>query len=181
MVAGKLIRLRGLEKTDIDNIMSWINNEEITQYLLAFTVPLSRAMEEKWLERACFHSETDKMFAIETLDGEYIGGCGIHCIDSINRHAEIGLAIGKENFLSKGYGSDTIDVLLRIAFHRLNLNKIYLRVFSNNTRGIRCYTKCGFKEVGRMKQHRYSHGQFHDEVIMEIFHSEWEASKKLGH
>lgn len=175
MATGKLVRLRGLEKSDIDNIMGWVNNTEVTRYLLAFTVPLSRAMEEKWLERAMYHTSTDKLFAIETLEGEYLGGCGIHHIDAINRHAEVGIAIGKEDFLGKGYGRDALNVLIKLGFHQLNLNKIYLRVFSNNLRGIRCYQKLGFKEVGRLKQHRYSEGQWQDEIIMEVFRSEWEA------
>jgi len=177
MFNGTLVRLRGMEKSDIDNIMLWINNPEVTRHLLAFTLPMSRAMEEKWLEGAVHHTATDKLFAIETLSGEYLGGCGLHHIDHVNRHAEVGIAIGKDAYLGKGYGTDALQVLLRLGFHSLNLNKIYLRVFAPNTRGIRCYEKCGFKAVGRHRQHRFLAGQWQDEVLMEILRDEWEAAR----
>lgn len=175
MASGKLVRIRGLEKSDLDHIMQWINNPEITRYLLAFTVPMSRAMEEKWLENAMQHTASDKLFALETLHGEYLGGCGLHHIDALNRHAEIGIAIGRESHLGKGYGEDAVNLLLRLGFHALNLNKIYLRVFAGNGRAIRCYEKCGFQAVGRHRQHRFAAGEWHDEVIMEILRAEWEA------
>ena len=177
MFSGNLVRLRGLEKSDIDNIMPWINNPEVTRHLLTFTLPMSRAMEEKWLEGAVYHTATDKFFAIETIGGEYLGGCGLHRIDPVNRHAEVGIAIGKEDYLGRGFGTDALQVLLRLGFHSLNLNKIYLRVFANNVRGLRCYVKCGFKEVGRHRQHRFAAGQWQDEMIMEILRDEWEAGR----
>jgi len=180
MFSGKLVRIRGMEKPDLDNIMQWINNPEVTRYLLAFTVPMSRAMEEKWLEQATVHTASDKFFALETLAGEYLGGCGFHRIDAVNRHAEIGIAIGKASYLGKGYGADAINVLLRLGFYSLNLNKIYLRVFSGNVRAIRCYEKCGFKEVGRQKQHRFVSGEWQDDVLMEVLRSEWEDNLKRG-
>ena len=173
MVSGEKVRIRALERTDIDNFMEWVNNRDITKYLLAFTVPVSRAFEEKWLEKMIYPSDTDKAFAIETLDGRYLGNIGLHAIDALNRHAELGIVIGKPDFLSQGYGRDAINVLLRMAFHNLNLEKVYLRVFSGNTRGIRCYEQCGFETVGRLKRHRYVEGEWHDEVIMEIFKAQW--------
>jgi len=176
LFSGQLVRIRGLEKSDLDNIMQWINNPDITRFLLAFTVPMSRAMEEKWLEKSMYHTASDKFFVIETLEGDYLGGCGIHGIDATHRHAEIGIAIGKESHLGKGYGEDSIKILLRLGFHALNLNKIYLRVFADNLRAIRCYEKCGFKEVGRQKQHRYVAGEWQDEVMMEVLRSEWEKN-----
>lgn len=169
MLAGKKTRLRALERSDIDNFMQWVNNREITQYLLAFSVPVSRALEERWLENALYHTATDKVFAIETLDGEYLGNCGLHGIDSISRHAELGIVIGKTDYLGQGYGTDAIQTLLRLAFDSLNLEKVYLHVYGNNTRGIRCYEKCGFEIVGRLKRHRFVNGQWQDDVVMEVF------------
>jgi len=48
---------------------------------------------------------------------------------------------------------------------------------AKNTRGIRCYEKCGFKQVGQMKQHRFLEGKWNDEIIMEILREGWEATQ----
>ena len=49
---GKLVRLRACEKADLDAVMKWINDEEVTDLLggemLAY--PVSSLVEEKFIE-----------------------------------------------------------------------------------------------------------------------------------
>src|SRR5882672_9909700 len=74
----------------------------------------------------------DEEFAIETLGGEYLGGCGLHRIDWIDRNAEVGIVIWKKEYWGKGYGSDAMMVLLRCAFRKMNLHRVFLRVYEDN-------------------------------------------------
>ena len=53
-----------------------------------------------------------------------------------------------------------------------------LRVIANNERGIRAYRACGFIEEGRQREHVYSDGAYHDQVVMGILRTEWEASRE---
>jgi len=175
MFKGSKVRLRALEKSDLDHLMLWVNNRAITRNLLSFPLPISRMAEEKWLESATIHTDETKLFAIETLEGEYLGNCGLHNIDSINRHCELGIVIGKEQYLGQGYGQDTIRILLRMAFKVLNLHKVYLKVFSENERGIKCYERCGFKIVGRQREHRFVDGAWNDEITMEVLRAEYQV------
>ena len=39
------------------------------------------------------------------------------------------------------------------------------------------YRKCGFVEEGRQREHVYSDGAYHDQVVMGILRTEWEASE----
>jgi len=48
--------------------------------------------------------------------------------------------------------------MLRHGFNELNLNRIYLRVYETNLRGIRSYEKAGFKLEGRLRQDRFKDG-----------------------
>jgi uncharacterized membrane protein len=54
------------------------------------------------------------------------------------------------------------------SFDTLNLNRVYLRVFADNPRAIRCYEKVGYQHEGRLRQHdllcplhRGADGQLH--------------------
>ncbi len=51
---GKLVRLRAYEKSDLDAVMKWVNDEEVTELLgdEMFAYPVSRAQEEKFIEHA---------------------------------------------------------------------------------------------------------------------------------
>ena len=46
---GKLVRLRAYEKSDLDAVMKWITDEEVTDFLGSgmLTYPLSSIAEEK--------------------------------------------------------------------------------------------------------------------------------------
>jgi len=173
MIKGKLVNLRAVEKKDLEEIMKWVNDREITKYLVAFLYPVSRVEEEKFLERAMSHNDTEKTLVIETKEGIYIGQIGLHKIDWKNRNAELGIVIGNKEYWGKGYGTDAIEVLLNHAFNQMNLFKVYLRVFEYNKRGIRCYEKCGFKEEGRLRKNHFYNGEYYDEIIMGILKNEF--------
>jgi RimJ/RimL family protein N-acetyltransferase len=51
----------------------------------------------------------------------------------------MGIFIGEPQYLSKGYGYYAVEQIKHIAFDEMNLVKIYLRVMTNNERGIHCY------------------------------------------
>lgn len=173
MLIGKLVNLRPLEPSDIDNIMSWINDPEVTRYLQIGQWPVSRKAEEEWLTRATLGTDpANKVLAIETKDGVYLGNIGLHGISYTSGVAEIGIAIGRKDYWDKGYGADAMRTLLRHAFANLRLRKVTLRVYGGNIRAQRCYAKLGFTEVGRLRAHRLIDGVYEDEIIMEVFADE---------
>lgn len=120
-----------------------------------------------------------KVFAIETKEGEYLGGLGFMKIDWKNRNLEFGIVIGKKEHWDKGYGTDATVVALDWAFNRLNMHKVYLRVFDYNKAAIRCYEKCGFKKDGVLREGFYFENRYHDVILMGILKHEFlEMQKK---
>lgn len=172
MPVGEKTRLRCLEASDLDNCLSWINDPEVTRFL-AVRMPISRKQEEAWLARAMSGEDrANVVFAMETLDGEYLGNIGLHNIDYVSGVAELGIAIGAKRYWGKGYGPDAMRTLLRFAFRELRLRKVILRVFGTNVRARKAYAKLGFKEVGRLRAHVLKDGMFEDEILMEVFAEE---------
>ena len=49
MLTGKRVRLRAIERADIPTFVRWLNDREVTQFLLVNS-PFSKAMEEQWFE-----------------------------------------------------------------------------------------------------------------------------------
>lgn len=41
----------------------------------------------------------------------------------------MGISIGRKDYWGRGHGTDAMRVLLRLAFERMNLHRVYLRVF----------------------------------------------------
>jgi RimJ/RimL family protein N-acetyltransferase len=174
IVEGELVRLRAYEPSDIAAVMKWVNDPEVTQHLEAFVAPVSRLAEERWLEAAALGADPNhRIFAIETLGGEYLGGIDLRNIAWRDRKAEQGIAIGNKSHWGKGYGTDATRVMLRFAFDVLNLKRIWMRVHEDNPRAIACYGKCGFKREGLLRQDHFARGEYRDVIIMGLLRSEF--------
>jgi RimJ/RimL family protein N-acetyltransferase len=56
------------------------------------------------------------------------------------------------------------------------MNSIFLRVHSFNERAIRCYKKCGFKEIGIRREAYILGGKNYNQVYMDILAKEFKGN-----
>ena len=174
MLEGKLVRLRALEKADVEREYRWINDQEVTQYLAA-RYPMSMTQEEEFIERQSRPGYSGLALAIETKKGEHIGNISlVGPTHPEERMAPLGIMLGEREYWSRGYGTDAIRTLLAFAFQEMNLNRVWLQVHEDNARAIACYKKCGFVEEGRLRQHWFKGGHYHDMIAMGILRGEFE-------
>ncbi len=170
MLIGAKINLRSVERSDLPTFLKWINDPEVTRYLL-INPPFSMEMEEAWYRR---HLEEGTMvYCIETKEGRLIGNIGLLNLDWKDRRVDLGIVIGEKDCWSQGYGSDAIETLLRFLFEELNLNRVFLFADAENTRAIRCYQKCGFRQEGVFRKARFKDGCYRDDVAMSILKEDW--------
>jgi RimJ/RimL family protein N-acetyltransferase len=177
MLTGRLVRLRPVATSDLDDWYVWFNDREVTRFLAGSArYPTSRAGEEAWLANAVHQTSPPEIaLQIDTLDGRHIGGVGLHGISLENRDSSLGITIGDKDFWSHGYGTDAIITLLRFAFDEINLHRVWLTVREDNLRGIACYRKCGFVEEARLREDRYKAGRYWDTVVMGVLAGEFRA------
>lgn len=160
-ISGNLVSLKPLSTDGKKQIENWDQDPEVSQYREPYNPSASK------LESINFGIYVDK----DKL--QLIGSIGISSIDLKNNHAEIGMAIGNKNCWGKGIGTESVKLVLKYCFTTLNLNKVYLDVWEDNTRAIKCYQKCGFKNDGLMRQHVFKDSKYHSKLIMSILKSEW--------
>lgn len=177
-IFGDKIMLREYRKEDLPQIRAWVNDPEIVQFLSDIFLYASTLNEtERFLDHVLEASSPDeKHFIIAEKDTEaYIGQIDLFKIDWKNRVAEIGIVIGRKEFLGRGIGSEAIRLLQSFAFNEMNLNRLELVVFDFNPRAYRCYIKNGFVEEGRLRKKLYHGGEYHDLIYMGILKEEFEA------
>src|SRR5438093_115917 len=69
MIEGRVVRLRALERTDVERAYAWVNDREVTQYLLS-RYPMSHAIGNAVSSReASGASTTFRTVAIGTSSG----------------------------------------------------------------------------------------------------------------
>ncbi len=114
---------------------------------------------------------TSHRFAIDTLDGKHIGNCSYYNISETKGEAELGIMIGNRDYWSKGYGTDSVTMLVNYIFCQTNLNRIYLKTLKSNTRAQKCFPKCGFTPYGHLDKDGFSF------VLMEIYRNQWQKQQ----
>lgn len=179
MTDGKLVRLRAVEPADAERAYKWINDREVTRYLMA-RYPYSLAAEQDWAANASKPNDYSEVrFAIETKDGVHIGLCGLHRGRPEERTADLGIMIGEKDYRDGGYGTDTMLTVLRFAFEQMNLHKVSLGVFEFNERAQAVYRKVGFVDEGRERHGYFQDGRYWDVLRMSILEDEWRAQHGL--
>jgi diamine N-acetyltransferase len=107
------------------------------------------------------------------------GRTGLGDIDYRDRRANFGLEIGEADYRGRGYGTETIRLMLDYAFTALGLHNVALETWEYNRAGQRAYTKAGFREIGRRRQAKFMAGKLWDIVYMDCLSTEF-ASPVLG-
>ena len=110
------------------------------------------------------------MFAIrKRAETAIIGYLHIQNISSVHRSADLGIRIGNENNRGNGYGTEALTMALDYCWRHLNLNRIGLIVFRNNSRAISAYKAAGFRVEGRLKKFFFIDGAWVDVLLMAAF------------
>ncbi len=164
-LVGEKVYVSPVNSDDYEIYTKWLNDENVTKYLTIHNSYVTIAGEKDFLNSI---NSSDFIFAIVKNDNTLIGNIGLHNLDYKNGTATLGIFIGDEENMSKGYGSEAIKLLINFAFNELRLHNIMLNVFDFNARAIKAYTKCGFTEFGRRHDAFFRNGKYHDEVYMEI-------------
>lgn len=169
------ITLRFLTENDTADILRWRNSKAVRDYFI-WRGPLTEEAHLDWV-RTKIASGQVVQFIIEITDTrKSIGSVYLRDIDHCNKKAEFGIFIGEQCAKGCGYGLQATLQILKYAFTELKLNRVSLRVFSNNDRAIRCYRKAGFTEEGTAREDVWINGMPCDIIFMSILKKEWEES-----
>ena len=170
-LVGERIYLSPRSSEDAEKFTEWLNDFEVTDYLGRSGQIITLEAEKEYLEK---NNNPEATFAIVTLDeNELLGTVSLERIDYINRTATLGIFIGNKEYHSKGYGTEAIRLILDYGFNYMNLHNIKLQLMSFNQRALKCYKKCGFKEVGRIRENKFINGKYYDTICMDILKNEF--------
>lgn len=160
------IKLRALTSSDIDKTFEWNNQEDISNLYSGHPFPVNIEMEKKWYDKILTSNFPVTVFGIEHItDKKLIGISVLKDINMINRLAEFAIYIGDKEYRAKGLAKFATIETIRFAFHKLGLNRVFLKVLENNTAAIKLYESVGFKKEGVLRASVFKNNKFHNEFI----------------
>jgi len=174
MIIGKKTILSPVVKNYRSKLFHWRNDRALIHAAGEFG-PISEISHDQWLEAVSKRSDLFIFAILDRAKNVPIGYCMLNNYMHVHRQAKLGIAIGEPDYQNKGFGSEAVRSIADYGFRDLNLNRIWLDVFSDNAPAIRVYDKCGFKHEGVMRQHYFIDGVYKDAIIMGLLRAEWEA------
>ena len=192
--AGYRVRLRGIREADVDAIMTWINDPEVTKHFAAFDRQVTREEELRFVGQMRA-SPSDCLFAIERVlersdgtaseaqppreraphveDGALLGTVGLHQIYRPAQNARLGIMLGGPGARGAGLGQEALRLVIAYAFERLDLHKVWMVHYASNDRMRHIAHKLGFRAEGCLRDEYFHRGAWHDMVRQGLLATEW--------
>jgi diamine N-acetyltransferase len=164
------VKLRALVKADIETLRALVNDAEVMKTSNTFR-PISDVEQLAWFE-AMVKNDRAVWFGIES-SSRLVGTCCLVDLDWPARQAELRVRIEKASW-GTGIGSAACAKLLEHAFHELNLERVWLRVFDVNPRARAMYEKLGFVVEGTLRRAAFVDGALTDVILMGLLKSEYQ-------
>ena len=162
---GKDIYLAALERKDCkkiceDNEYDFDNPVETT--LFGWSVENS----DEWFDeiQRLLKSDVNIRVGIFLNDGTVIGDIALQSIDRANRSCSLGMGIAKIENRSKGYGTQTLSLILEYGFNNQGFERITANTMEINIPAQKVLEKLGFILEGRERKAAYFRGQKFDNL-----------------
>ena len=161
LLQDDIIALHPFEENDSQQYRQWVNQEKFGR-LLGRSLPVTESQHTKWYE-SIVNSSNSVVFAVKTKsEGKYLGNVWLHNIHWVNRNAELRILLGAEDCQGKGYGTGACKLLLKFAFEKLGLHKVYLYVSAINPRASKAFENAGFQVEGVLSDEFFVDGNYID-------------------
>lgn len=136
------MELRSLVDKDAKYMLEWMSSKAITQDL---DLDYSSCNIENTKEfiKSLEWTIDEKHLAIVSDEDEYMGTVSLKHIDQLDGLAEFAIVV-REKAMGKGYAWFGMLEMLKNAFEKYNLNRVYWCVNKNNRRALRFFLKHGF-------------------------------------
>lgn len=158
--------LRPFTLADAAEVTRLAGEYAIADTTLSIPHPYEDGMAAEWIGR---HGEDFKAgrrvsFAItDRSDGRLLGAISLMNIQS-GHQAELGYWIGKP-FWNCGYCTEAGREVLKYAFSKLGLTRVYSNHLSRNPASGRVLRKLGFSHEGSRRRHVMKWGRFEDDEL----------------
>jgi RimJ/RimL family protein N-acetyltransferase len=172
------LELRELSIDDVDSVLAIYGSPEATEGL-SFE-PRSRDQVGQIVARSIASAtatpRTEYALAVIERDtGDLIGFGRLATDPHQQRAATMGFALRPTSW-GVGYGTETVRLLLGLAFEDLDLHRIWGARSPLNDASAKTMTAAGMTEEGRIREHIEKAGKWRDSIVHAILDHEWQTA-----
>ena len=164
------VTLRKIREEDLENIMRWRMDEDITRYMNT-NPKLTLEKQKAWL--ASITASSDVRYWMIQVDGQPAGVVNLTGLD--NPEGDLGWAyyMGEKKLRSIGTALSLEMSMYDYAFRDLKKRVVYSDVFTLNKGVIQLHKICGCEIVEEKKSHVCKEGVWYDVTFLRMTAERW--------
>ncbi|MER5500279.1 GNAT family protein [Streptomyces sp. NPDC002561] len=175
MWTGEKVRLRGVEPEDWEGFRDLARHTVDVRDADLIDPPRSEESFRAWTAERAGRPPGGEAFRLVVegpADRAFAGSVTVGEFDSRAGRFRTGIEITRGN-RRKGYAAEATELLLTHMFAEQRCNKCEVEIHACNEASLALYRALGFVEEGRLRQHEFFAGDYHDVVLMGITASEY--------
>jgi RimJ/RimL family protein N-acetyltransferase len=180
VIEGEHVRFTPLKIENIYQHFEWNNDPELNRF--DSDVPFSEEtlgdFKARFEQMVFDPLPGSRDFEIHLNEGKLIGVAYIAAISESNRHCKIGVTIGDRSCWRKGYGVESLRLLLDYCFNDMQMHRVTAETFEYNTAWRNLVEDMGFSHEGTEREYLFRDGQFWDNEIYGLLEQEY---RKIEH
>jgi RimJ/RimL family protein N-acetyltransferase len=167
---------------DFDAVFAMQSRPDVARYLYwdARSEDQVRTALEKKMAGTAIRSEGDALFLAVVLRStdELVGDVVLQWVSREHSTGEIGFIVHPDH-QGHGYATESVRVLLRLAFEDLQLHRVIGCAEARNVASARVLEKLGMRKEAHMVENEYVKGEWQSELVYAMLNREWRAITEL--
>ncbi|MER6103717.1 GNAT family protein [Streptomyces sp. NPDC001832] len=172
-IAGEQVALREFAPTDVDDVLSIIGDDKVTNWLSFDSRSLAEAvtMVDGAVARAQEEPRTEYYLAVTPKREDRVVGFARIAFAGV-KAGKLGYAIAAQEW-GRGYATDAARCLTSYAFAELGLHRVSAAIGPSNLASIALVEKLGFQKEGVLRDHVHTNGGWRDSILYSVLEDEW--------
>lgn len=170
------VRFTPLQMENIHTHLRWNNDPELNR--LDSEIPHEEEsfgdFKERFEQLCNDPSPSHRDFEIhDVVEDELIGVAYVARISFHHHHALVGVTIGERDYWGKGYGKESLRLLLHYCFEKLDLHRVSAEAFEYNTAWRDLVEGVGFTREGTAREYLFRDGKYWDKQHYALLEQKW--------
>lgn len=166
---SKRLHLRELRIEDASSYFNLMSNHSAVKYYGREPMQDISTIESEFIDirEKIRSNKLIRWAVIETDTNSYIGHVGIKDFNNNHKRGTLSCIISPNQW-GKGYGRESLTLVIKYCWDSLRLNRLQVFVDPRNTRAVRMFLHLGFKIEALLKEYEYEYDMYVDLLIMSI-------------
>lgn len=175
MIKGRRIILKPLEKSDIDFMLSLVNDQELAYWEGRNEFLITKETQEEW-----FKNNIKKGHRFIVYDKETNIRLGYFSFKITNQISKSGLVAIKliEASRGKSIGTDTLKTGMSFLFNKINIHRLHTHIIDYNLASLKLFKKCNWTIEGKERKSVFMNNKYHDNILLSILKEEYNNTEE---